>query len=267
MGMFREQGGLTGTITGYAFDIKEWPADKKKGKEAYSTLSVELNILPDGATVATKRFLNGGFVYEGQTVSEDKLTLESEDDGAIISGNTEVARFIGSLVEAGFDEALFDGTGRNFEPIIGQRFELKSWVDKEKTAKFGKRVDKKDKTKSYNRTELRVGRVLEAAPVVAAKGGKKAAAAAPKAAAKGKKTEAVDTTQAKDAIIEILSNATNNAIKKADVGSLVVRYQLANKLDKAVRESLKAQLTDDAVLAALVEEGVIEFDGKVISLA
>jgi hypothetical protein len=268
MGMFRKSGGFDGTITGVSFDIKEWEA--KKGGEAYSTISVQLDVHVDGAEESSPRFLNAGFSYDGTTVSEDGHSLESDSDGAIIQENTEFARFIGSLVEKGFPEATLEaGNGRNFDMLVGTRVQLTQWVDEEATAKFGKRKSKKD-GKEYNRTELRVAQVYAMPDPNAKKAavkkvtGKPVVKAAPAKASKAT-AASLDTDDVDNAITEILASTKDNTVARGSLNSAIIRYALANK-ETVDREALRKALNDDYLTDA-AERGVVTFDGKTIGLA
>lgn len=262
MGMFRKQQGQTGTITDYSFDIKEWES-KKKGVGTYSTLSYNFKFKVDGADEPVERFLNAGFVYEGTTISDDGRTLENDDvDGGIIQEDTEFARFVGSLIEKGFDESQLDESGRNFEALIGQRLQLVNWTDDEATKKFGKRKSKKD-GKEYNRTETRVAQVYEKEEVKATKG--KAAKSTSKPTSKTPKqeeVEEVDTAQADEVITELVSDAKGNVIPRTGISAQVVRYALKKRLSTDVRDQLRATLMDVEYLKDAADRGIISFNPK-----
>lgn len=272
MALFKKGGGgflngVDGTIVGYKFNTKEWES-KKKGGSDYSTLSVQIDVLQDGADEPVQQFIPAGFFYpENQSISDDGLTLESDSDGAIIRDDTDFARFVGSMIEAGFPEAdLEAGEGRNFEAMVNQRFTFKREVDVEGTKQFGKRKDKKDPKKEYNRDWLLVAAYLGPAEASSKKGGAKKTAAKPaaKPAPKGKaaKAEEADTDRADEAIVELVSAAKDNVIPRAQVSSAVVRYALTNKLAAADREALRKQLFDEDYLKDAAERGVISYNGK-----
>jgi hypothetical protein len=256
MGMFRKQAGVSGVVSNTSWDIKEWPG--KNGGEPYSTLSLQFDFKVDGADEPQQRFVNAGFVYEGTSVSEDGKTLVNDEiDGGIVQEDSEFARFIGSLIAAGFPEADLDINGRNFESIEGTRIQLTNWVDEEATKKFGKRTVKKgpNKGKEYSRTELRVSKVYEAeAAKATAKPAAKAAASKKAVAAEPQDTERADTV-----IVEILADTKDNTVSRTSLSAAVVKYALKNKLGSEERDSLRKQLTDEAYLMEATERGVIAY--------
>lgn len=273
MALFKKGGGgflngVDGTIVGYKFETKEWEA-KKKGGNDYSTLSVQLDVMQDGADEPVPQFIQAGFFYpENQSVSDDGLTLESDSDGPIIRDDTDWARFIGSLIDAGFPESkLEEGNGRNFECIIGTRVTFKREVDVEGTKRFGKRKDKNDPKKEYNRDWLLVSTVLSMPDEKKGKGGKAVAKPTAKTAApakgKGKPVvEEADTDTADAVIVELVSAAKDEKLPRAQVSSAVVRYALTNKLAAADREALRKQLFDEAYLTDAAERGIISYNSK-----
>lgn len=243
--------GVAGVIVGYEFDAKEWPG--KSGKDPYTTLTVQLNILADGATEPVKQFLQAGFIYDNQSISDDGQTLESDDDKGIIGEDSEIARFLVSAVEAGLPEDAIQEDLRNLSGLVNQRFTFKRVVDEEGTKKFGKRKGKgKDgKVAEYNRDFLLVG---EYHGLVEPTKGKKSTAktAAPKAGAKGAKANGAAKNAEADALIEqaegvllsILADA-GKAIDRTGLSSKVVKYSTENPFSEdaaehnSIRESLR----------------------------
>lgn len=297
MALFKKPGSsLTGVIVSNKWDVKEFEGGKG---EPYYRRSMVLEIKPDGAEEVTPRFLDGGFHYpDEQTISEDGFTIEGGDDNPVRE-DTEVAAFIGSLIEKGFPESNFDPSGRNFQPMNGWRVEIGQVIDeprqlaagkkklgvkakmatREELMEAGKRKDRNDPTKSYNQTQLRVVAVL-GQPEVAAKGAAKRTAAskpATKPAAKGNgKVDHTDDTDRTDAaLVDLLTWATEQArdgkrksaeVAKSELSSLIVRYALSkNKAEKdsvtgEEREWMRKALSDEAYLADAKERGLITFD-------
>ncbi len=286
MGLFKKPGSsLTGVITGYKFDTKEF-----EGKETYYRASAAVEFRGDGADEDTVRFLDAGFWYpDDRSLSDDGRTIEGGDDQPI-KEDTEFAGFIGSLIEKGFPESAFDPSGRNYEPMIGTRIELVQVIDeerqmaagrkklgakantasKEEIMAAGKRVDRKDKTKSYNQTQQRVGAVL--ALPEAKKAGKAAAKTATKTAGKGNgKAPEVDTDHADTVITEILAAAQaqaeagkrkSAAVQRTELSMLVVRYAAdkTNNVSGEDRETLRKVLSSEDYLTAAAERGVLTYD-------
>lgn len=269
MSLFRKQGGQDGVITGYKFEAKVWESDKK-GVDPYTKLNVTLEFRPDGAEEDTKRFMDGGFLYDGTTVSDDGQNVESENEGAIIQENSEFARFIASFIEqAPPMEALLEaGEGRNFAAITGARVQLVNWVDEEATKKFGKRKVKSgpNKGKEYARTELRIGKVY-ALPEEGAKKGTKAAskpaAAAPKGGTKkAPKKDEPDTSVADTAIVAMVGAAKDGVLLKKSIGPAVVRYALSAGIKGDEREALRKQLVSEDYLEDATARGIVVYDNE-----
>ncbi len=258
MSMFRKAGGVVGTISNTQWKISEF--ESKKGA-TYSKLSFNFDFQIEGADVPQQRFVDAGFLMDGTTVSEDGKTLVNDEvDGGVIHEDTEFARWVGSLIASGYPEGQLDPTGRNYEAIEGTRVQLTFWTDKAKTEKLGQRIAKKGKYagKGFDYQEMRVAKVYgaeEGAPTAATKttAGRKAA---PKAAA------AQDTSAADTVILDILADAPKNAIEYKGLNAAVVKYAIKNKLSSADRDTLRAQVTDEAYLVDASTRGVISYKGK-----
>ena len=247
---FRKSGGgflngVAGTIVGYNLDAKEWPG--KKGGDAYTTLSVELDILQDGADEPVQQFLQAGFLNDEVTVSDDAQSLESEDDKSIIPEDSEFGRFLQSAVDASFpEEGLVEANLRNFAALVNQRFTFKREVDAEATAKFGKRKGKDGK--EYNRDLLLVSEYHgEVEAKSAMKGAKKTSA--PAKSAKSSKKDAEDFTEAEAVLLAILADAKDNKLERTALSGKIVRYAVDNKLDNATRESYRKLIGSEDFLS------------------
>lgn len=253
---FRKSGGgflngVAGTIVGYNFEAKEWPG--KNGKESYTTLSVELQVKQDGADAPVKQFLQAGFLYDNQDITDDGQELTSDDDRAIISEDSEAAKFLQSAIDGGLDEAPFVESGlRSLAGLVNQRFKFKRVVDEEATKKFGKRKgkDKDGKPAEYNRDNLLVDEYLGEAEAPVVKGRGKTAA--PKATAKGGKVNGTaknaeadaQVEKAESVLLDILASA-GKALDRTGLSAKIVRYSTENPFSddaeehNAIRESLR----------------------------
>jgi len=281
MGMFKSASGgylngVSGVITSLKWGTKLWPA-KVKGKDgatktanAYTTLSAELLITPDGAEKPVQQFVPAGFFYpDNQSISADGLTLQSDSDGAIIKEDSEFARFVGTAITAGMDlnEDNTQG-GRNFDVMVGYRVEFAKVIDTKATAEFGKRPDKtgklgKDgKPVSYNRDYLSISKVL-GAPVAVKGGVKKATNGSGKALPPA---AAVDNAAAVAILIGILADADDNVVDSTKVKSLVTKHALEASLDKADREAF-TKLISSADFLALEAGWAYDAKAKTVSLA
>lgn len=245
---FRKAGGgflngVAGTIVGVALDSKTWPA--KKGKDEYTTFSLELQIKQDGADEAVQQFLQGGFLHDEDTISDDGKNIETEKD--VVDETSELGIFLASVVEAGFDEANL-GNLRNFDGLVNQRFTFKRTEENPfKKAKPGKTKDGREV--EFKDKYLQVSEYLgEAAPVKGSKS-KPAAKAASKPAAKAngaaKNADAdAQISQAEDVLLGVLASA-GKAVDRAGLSAKIVRYSTENKFaddadeHNAIRESLR----------------------------
>lgn len=204
---FKKGGGflnnVVGTITDYEF-TPDFPGGdgKKNNKSDFTPLYFVLTAEVDGAEKPATTTLFAGSADEFE-ISEDGKTLTAVDDSAGIRSNSDLGRFVASMVAAGFDENNLpeDGEDINYESFIGQRVnfvqvkdedamakQAKNW--RKSNGKYNEQGQKKGKDgKYYNLTYLTVDQVLgEAAPApkATASKGKPAAAAAKGKAVAGK---------------------------------------------------------------------------------
>lgn len=271
MSLFRKAGGgflngVSGLITGLKFDIKQWPAQGKK--KAYATLSAELNVRQDGATEDVKTFLGAGFAYDDWTV--DGATLASATEGFMIGENNEFAGFITSIIANGGDvinEAAFSDDGRDYTPVIGLRVTFAKIADEEgqlaagkkalgaKAASAtvdelmaaGKRKDKKDAKKSYNRDFLTVSAVLGRGTVTGAAKTVKAASTKTTKPAQAVAGEGVDSAAF---LANIVAEAAPDAIEVGKLSTIIVKYALTNNITKDVREVHRKAILADGFIAS-----------------
>ncbi len=271
---FRKPGGgflhgVSGVIVGYKFDTKVFES-KKKGVEDYTKASVELNILQDGATVPVKQFLDAGFLYDGQTVSADGLSLESDDERPILAPDTEFAKFIMSMFEAGLPEDALQDDGRNYEGLLGYRVTFAKINDEEKQLAIGasrlgakaktatrealleagKQVDKKDPKKSYNQQYLAVSAVLGKSDVKASKKTAVTVTTKPAASKRNGKVEAMDEQPVVDVLISLLADAADNTLPTNKLSSLFVHYALANGIKGEERETMRKLISSAPFVAS-----------------
>ena len=247
---FRKSGGgylngVSGTIVSTKLDSTDWPG--KNGKDPYTTFSLGLGIRSDGADEPVSQFLQGGFLHDGETISEDGSSIEAEHDKALVDETSELGKFLQSVADAGFDEqTLIDSNFRTFSFLDNQRFTFKRVVDEEATRKFGKRKGKtKDgKPGEFMRDNLLVAEYLGEAEVV--KKGAKASKSAPRsAAAKGGKANGAAKNADADAAIEQAEGVLLDIVKasgpvgRAQLSSKVVRYAADHRLDTETREAIR----------------------------
>lgn len=157
---FRQGGGgflnhVDGVITGYRFTdefngVEFEPGNKPGTKDPkFHSGFMELSGRVDGADEDVTQNLFFGS-YDDYEVSEDGLTLTAAAGGeCTIGANSAVAKFIASLVEAGFPLTKLsdDPDSINFEPIIGARVRFGQAQVLGKDGKVRMRVAKKGKFK------------------------------------------------------------------------------------------------------------------------
>lgn len=246
-----------------------------KNGDEYRLLSAEMVVRPDGAEEGVQQFLSAGFLRGDNTVSEDGSTIEGEDEFSIVE-NTDLAKFLTSLIATGdFDAALL-GDGRSLSALAGYRVTFERKADEEKTKRMGMRKDKKNKdpktgkAREYPQDVLLVTAVLgqpEAAPAKGKKAAAKAPAKAAPAAKAGKKAPAADNSAAVEALKAILAkNKGQIALDK--IGPAFVKYSLAANLEEADRKSIRAQIGDAEFLATLEGDGIVfDADSSMIASA
>ncbi len=251
MGMFRGNGGggITGVVSAIVFEAKAWNEGKSN---EYSTLSAKVSLTPDGAQKPVDRFIRAGFFYpENQTISKDGSTLSNgPKGGAVIQGNSDFARLIGTLIAKGFPEDRLDKDGLNFSAVVGTRLTLANEIDAEATAKFGKRkgADGKEYSRDY--------------PVISAVLGLPAEkAAGKKAAAKAEASAGADVELADATIVALLKAAKKQKLEQGKLKSTLVKFQMDSEdMTRAQRDGVYETLTDSDYLKDAVKRGVIEFD-------
>jgi hypothetical protein len=211
----------------------------------------------DGAEKEQSTTLFAGSADEWE-ISEDGLTLEAVDDSSGIRSNSDLGRFIASMVENGFDENNLpeDGEPINYESIVGQRVNFVQVPDEDamkkqaktfrkSNGKYNEQGQKKGKDgKYYNLTYLTVSEVLGEAEVAP-----KAAAAKGKTAT-GKK---VNSKADPEAVIRELATETLLAILGDNDGS-IAKAKLPQAIAKKLgvkhpqREEVRQEVYSDAFL-------------------
>lgn len=284
---FRKRGGNGGFLNGVSGVIKSigFKANKtgktKKGN-TYTQYSGVVLVVPDGGE-PVEQYLDAGFLYGDNTVSEDGRTIKGADVYTI-DPDTQFGRFIASLVEGEGNRLPEDllGDCRNYDGVAGTRVTFARQVDEEATfnrgvyklgakaknmdraavIEAGKRVDKKDKSKKFMLDNLLVAEVL-AGPEPGAKSGAKKAAGSKAAASKpAAEPAAIDTDQADAALAAIVGGAADKTIARDKLSSAVLRYAVANKLSGAERDALRTLLASDEYLDSAVERELIVLDGE-----
>ena len=253
---FKKGGGFLNNVVGVIADYEftpDFPGSdgkrKPKGKDAFNPLYFLLTVEADGADQPQTTTLFAGSADDFE-ISDDGKTLTPVDDNVGLRMNTDLGKFLTSLVSPengdGFPEESLpdDGEPINYEAIIGARVNFVQVKDEEAMAKaakkwrqsggkFNEQGQKKGKDgKYYNLTYVTVDAVLslpadDEKPAKGAKSvGKASARPAPARSGKAGKSsdgEEVDIVAlATDTLLSILSD-NDNEIKKASLPGLLVK--------------------------------------------
>lgn len=271
---FKSGGGFLNGVTSTLVDLvfsDHWSDDAPDGK-----FYLVPSFLVDGGDEAVTQHLFAG--------SSDFVAI-SEDGKSLIEGElwakSPAALFIRTFVEGGFPETSLpeDGEPVTYQAMVGSRVITEQEVDEKATKELGKRKDKKDPSKSYNRTNLVVKRVvaLPGTPVQAAttratsKPNGKAGTPTPapvRKVATAKKTTApavdIDALTA-ETLVSILGDTEGNTIDKVKLNLAVTRKLNGN----ASRDTVRKRIQEDDFLNAQTEAGIVVYDPstRMIALA
>jgi hypothetical protein len=249
---------VTGVLVGAQYGMKTWPA-KKEGGDDYTTISLELEILPAGAEAAVKQFLPAGFLNDDETVEDGVIVA----DHPVVAVGSDAHKFLSSLVEAGFDEsALVEANLNDAGSIVNARVTFKKEIDAEAKAAGRKEKFKTHKGKEVE-TDVKNLLVKEYhGQVEPAKKGAKSASksAAPKAAAgktngKAKNAEADALIETADKVLVAILKEAGKALDRTSLSAKIVRYATQNKLadesaeHNAIRESLRKLIGSEDFLS------------------
>lgn len=240
--------GVAGVITGYNFDSKVWNEGEDK---EYTSLTVELLILQDGADEPVQQFLRAGFLYPEHSISKDGQTLESDDDRPIIAEDSEFAKLLQSAVEAGLNPTPFEESNlRNLAGLVNQRFLFKREIDTELTEKM-KKAGKSGKRKGKDGKEYPYDLLLVAEYLGEVEKKGRSASAKSNASKKGVNGAAKNADadalveQADSVLMSILADAKDNRVDRSGLSAKIVRYSTEHRFSEdskehnEIRESLR----------------------------
>lgn len=227
-----------------AFSNSKPKKGKKKGDDdsEFTALYAELTFKVDGSddTETTTVFAGNADDFE---ISDDGKSLTPIDGGALYGGKP-FAKFIESLVLAGFPESNLpdDDEPINYEAALGTRMRLTQRVDEEATKRLGKKKSK-DGKKEYDRKDTVVDKVysLPGDSKPAAKGSKPTAGKP----AKGKGKEFDLDEASAEILVALLGDAKDNTLQKAHLPNLLVK---AIKKDNPNREDIRRRVYSDDFL-------------------
>lgn len=250
------------TLVGYSFTTVSPGANGSESEWVYLVPQMRA----DGATAVETQHLFLGSI-ERYDISEEGQTLtDTKGENVTVGEKTPAGLFLASMIDANpeIERYLPDleaGEPLNLKGIVGGRFQLAQEKDAAGTAKRGQRVDPKNPTQKYDRTNTVVSQVLALPSGV--KAGVKVAAASK---ANGKAGQPV----AANTVADLAKAVVVGAAKKGAFKLKQIPVKSINGLkqdQQEYREAVTAYLSDVTNLAALAEEGVISFDGETISAA
>jgi len=253
---FSKKGGgrlnnVDATVVDYEFSTT-FPYEAKgktTGKKStFNTLWFNASIKTDGAEEAVVEPIFAGDADQWD-ISEDGHSVSPKEGADRASFFGSIVPLLDEMITAGFPEPDYEAGGDiDLSSLVGERFRFVQVVDEEATKRMGKQIDKKDPKKSYDRKRLGVteyhGAVEEVAAAPAktstfARGGKTNGAA--KNAKNVKTKEADELVEYADSVlVDLLTAAKGNTIKKADLGSLSTRKLLGNPKRLAVQKLLSS---------------------------
>jgi len=225
----------------------------KSGDGDFTPGYVKISFKTDGASEVQQTSLYFGNA-ESFEISDDGKTLTPVEEGFGLSGNTEFARFIESLVMAGFPETNLPEDDINYEAIINWRMRLHQVVNEEATKKLGKQKNKKT-GREYERRDLRVLDVY--GPVETKTVGKGSSKSAVKAVT-AKSGKANGASKSNNDEVEALAIDTLQTILNAAGANGLIKTKLPLAITKAItkhplREDVRRLIMTDDFLGR--EEG------------
>ncbi len=266
---FRKQGGflngVDGVISDYQFtdEFNGQPfkpgRDPQTKKEKFHSLYCVLSARVDGADedVTTTLFVGGADDWD---VSDDGHVLtpaEGKGSDFALGQGTGFFKFLSSLVEAGFNEALLPEDSNDFSAIIGTRVRFVQRKDEEGTRKLGKRVAKDGK--QYDRQDLVVDVVYDMPKAAAKPNGKTAAPSKPNGKYVEPAAEAdVDMAELSGQALQEILKRTGKPILKSKASTMTLTTPLLKSHPN--REDVRKWMFNDDNLDQLVEDNVINYD-------
>lgn len=231
---------FTPTPEAFANAAKRSKKKKNDDDDEFVSLYAELTFKVDGSendTDTTTVFVGNANDFE---ISDDGKSLTPVDGGSIYAGKP-FAKFIESLVVAGFPESNFpeDEEPINYEAALGTRLRLVQKTDEEATKRLGKKKSK-DGKKEYDRKDVVVEKVY------ALPGAGKTSKSGKSSKPAGKKSKEFDLDEASaEVLIDLLKAAKDSTLQKAHLPNLLVK---ALKKDNPNREDIRRRVYSDDFL-------------------
>lgn len=263
---FKKAGGflnnVDGTWTDYVFTSEAPGGGKRKKGNDFTPLFARITIQVDGADdpVSTSLFAGSADDFE---ISEDGKSVTPVTEGMGLRGETALAIFIESLIDAGFPENLTEEFytdspefAANYEAALGTRVRLVQVTNEEVTKKLGKKKDPKT-GREYERKDLKVQTVL-ALPGTAAKTTSKVTAAkSGKTSGKVNGKQEVDVTALSDETLLSILHDSDGSVRK---GSLIPLIAKKLGVKHPYREEVRRMIYSDDYLNDATERGIIAYD-------
>jgi hypothetical protein len=235
--------------------------DLFKSKAGESFINVDVTYKGD-AEITEHYMLGGADKWAPNATKTGAIALT---EGGKIWNKSDVFKLMKSLVDAGFPK---NHLGNDLSVLVGTEVHVNRVTQEGATY-----TDKEGKERQ--RTTLLVTKIYElpkaaggtgAATAKGAKGAKATTASAAAAApASGGGTSDENDAYVMELLVE-LATAAGGTIEKSKLpqGAFIA---LTRAKKVALRESVTKRLQDEAFLGSLVEQGLITYDGKAISLA
>ncbi len=271
--------GTAGEIVSLAFgEPKEFTSAKGK---PYHKLSMVVNILADGAEEPKAQYLDAGMVFPDNTTIEGATITSDRAGSPPLQSDTDFYLFVESAIEGGFPVEKL--SINDFSGLAGWRYEFKREQNLEKQMAAGKkklgvkaknateeeilaagkRVDPKDKTKSYNQDRLLVAEVLgEVEGRSVAKKAAPKASVKPVAAAKPAVEVDVDTDYVDAAVQDILANAKGGVVKRGNLSTELLKWQQRTKpkASNETRNTVYGVAKETTYIVEAAERGIFNYD-------
>ena len=255
---FKKAGGFLNNVDGVWNDYEfttERPGNKPQktsSNDDFTPLYMRIIVLVDGADEAVSHSLFAGSADDFEITERGHTLVPVADDGGFRE-DSAAAKFIISLVEAGFPETNLPDDRINFEPALGSRLRFKQEIDEKAKAKGYKNK------KGYTPTSPVVVKVYSVPKSGARVATTSTTGAKPVKTQKpnGKAPQESIADRADDVIQGILGLTDGYSIMKS---KLPVRIAQTIPVEDPLREEIRRLAYSDGHLNSMQERGLITYD-------
>jgi hypothetical protein len=233
-------------------DVKVDYFTSTKGKNAGTKyVNVDVTFEGGGQKIIEHYMLGGADQWAPNAAKNGAIPVV---EGGKIWNKSDVFKLMKSFVDAGFPKAEL---GADLSVLVGCDVHVNRVTQEGATY-----LD--DKGKERQRTTLLVTKLYERG-----KGAAKGAATKPAAGTKASAPAAGPTTNehddyATELLVEILSE-NGNTFERAGLDKPAF-LKITRAKKAAIRQAVQSRLIDEAFIAGLVEQGLVAYDGKIVSL-